>query len=161
LQRRRLSAYGNHAANWLAGAPTAGRANPAPATADEDTDTMDDEWEILHGFDPRDPTDAELDSDGDGLTNRQEFITGDHPRDPASFLHLEWTPTVGGGLTLRFTANALRSYSVLFRDSLATGQWQKLRDVDLRPAPQRVEISDPNALRAGARFYTIRTPKLP
>lgn len=161
LQRRLLEAYGDQPANWLAAAPTAGRANASAASEDEDADRLPDAWEILHGFDPRDPTDAELDSDGDGLSNWQELITGDHPRDPTSFLHLEWTPPAGGGLTLRFTANAHRSYSVLFRDDLARGPWRRLRDVEPRPAAQIVEVHDPDPPRAGSRFYTIRTPKLP
>ena len=41
---------------------------------DSDMDGMSDEWEILHGLDPNDPSDANLDRDGDGYTNIEEYL---------------------------------------------------------------------------------------
>lgn len=46
---------------------------------DLDRDGMVDDWELLYGFDPADPSDATNDPDGDGLTNLEEF---DNQADP-------------------------------------------------------------------------------
>jgi len=51
------------------------------ADFDDDNDGMPDDWEILHGFDPLDPTDAALDADTDGVSNRNEFLAGTDPQD--------------------------------------------------------------------------------
>ena len=41
---------------------------------DTDGDGIEDEWEIIYGFDPLDPADGALDLDGDGLDNLAEFL---------------------------------------------------------------------------------------
>ncbi|UCE87085.1 MAG: pectate lyase [Deltaproteobacteria bacterium] len=41
---------------------------------DSDHDGMPDAFEILHRFDPQDPSDGPLDADGDGYTNVEEFL---------------------------------------------------------------------------------------
>jgi pectate lyase len=48
---------------------------------DSDRDGMPDEFEVLHGFDPEDPTDGSRDSDGDGYTNVEEFLNSTTPRE--------------------------------------------------------------------------------
>jgi pectate lyase len=50
-----------------------------PVPADSDGDGMPDEWEIRHGFDPKDPSDGPKDKDGDGYTNLEEFLNGTDP----------------------------------------------------------------------------------
>jgi len=55
---------------------------------DDDDDGMSDDWEILHGLDPLDPSDASLDPDGDGLSNLTEHQIGSDPNvytSPSSF----------------------------------------------------------------------------
>lgn len=47
--------------------------------SDDDGDLMDDNWEIVFGFDPQDPSDALDDPDGDGIINRDEFAAGSNP----------------------------------------------------------------------------------
>jgi hypothetical protein len=49
---------------------------------DSDGDGMLDEWEILYGLDPSDPTDSFLDPDDDGLNNLEEHGTRTIPTDP-------------------------------------------------------------------------------
>jgi len=46
---------------------------------DDDNDGMLDDWEILRGLDPFDPSDASLDIDGDGLSNLTEYQIGSDP----------------------------------------------------------------------------------
>ena len=51
---------------------------------DDDNDGMLDDFEILYGLDPFDPSDASQDLDGDGFTNLEEFLVGTNPKDPES-----------------------------------------------------------------------------
>lgn len=50
---------------------------------DTDGDGLPDEWELVHGLDPRNPADATTDANGDGYTNIEDFINGLSPRSPA------------------------------------------------------------------------------
>lgn len=52
---------------------------PAQSLLDSDRDGMPDQWEILYGLDPHDPSDANKDKDGDGYTNLEEYINGTNP----------------------------------------------------------------------------------
>lgn len=57
------------------------------AFEDTDGDGMPNEWEVIHGFNPNDPSDGPIDTDGDDLTNVEEFNGGTNstdPRDPDS-----------------------------------------------------------------------------
>ena len=52
----------------------------ATPPSDSDHDGMPDEWEVKHGFNPRDPADGKLDANGDGYTNLEEYLNGTDPR---------------------------------------------------------------------------------
>ena len=49
---------------------------------DDDGDKASDEFEILHGFDPLDPSDGALDLDSDGLSNAGEESENTDPANP-------------------------------------------------------------------------------
>jgi hypothetical protein len=68
---------------------------------------------------------------------------------------------LSGAAAIRFTRVAGRSYSVQYRNSLATGSWQKLADVPAASTTATVQVSDPSAGGATSRFYRLVTPKLP
>jgi len=52
---------------------------PDHIDTDDDNDGMPDDWEILHGLNPLDPSDAHLDFDGDGLSNLTEYQIDSNP----------------------------------------------------------------------------------
>ncbi len=127
---------------------------------DGDGDGMPDAWELANGLDPRVP-DAGLDTDGDGLTGVQEFLAGTNPQDSASTLRLDASSLDPNGLRLSFMARAGRSYSVVWRDTVAGAPWQRLSDTAPASADHRVDLTDPAAGRTGTRFYQLTTPRLP
>jgi len=56
----------------------------SPTVADTDEDETPDGWEIMHGFDPLDPTDRIDDADADRIPNVYEFVHGSDPTNAAS-----------------------------------------------------------------------------
>ena len=70
-----------------------------------------------------------------------------------------------GSFTIRFNAVANRTYTVLYRDSLTTGDWQALEGVPaVSPTSTElhlVEVVDPNPSLTGTRQYRLVTPAWP
>jgi hypothetical protein len=52
-----------------------------PVCVDWDGDGLPDDWELIHGFNPR-RNNASEDTDGDGLTNLEEYERGTDPNNP-------------------------------------------------------------------------------
>ena len=144
------------------GGGTPGASNGTPPVTDRDGDGLPDDWERLYGLDPDNPADADSDLDGDGLSNRAEFLAGTRPDDPASALALTVHLLPGGGVQLRFEAAAGRTYTVLRRDSLTRGGWEKWADLAAEPVPRQLELTDPAEPSPDTqRFYLLVTPALP
>jgi hypothetical protein len=155
LQRLQAAGYGNDPANWAAAQPSPGLPLPTP---DADGDGLPDGWEQTYGTNPN-VADAHLDSDLDGLTNYQEYLAGTHPLDPQSCLRLSISPG-SGSVWLEFLAVSNRSYSILFRDSLAGTGWSRLLDLPAHPT-NRTHHSLLPTTNAPSRLYRLVTPSLP
>jgi hypothetical protein len=156
LQRLSASAYGDDPVNWPAAGPTPGQFFEL---ADSDGDGMPDTWETTYGTQPFVP-DGDEDPDDDGSTNREEFLAGTHPHDPASALRLESLTVDADNAILQFFAASNRTYSVLHKPSLMTGDWLKLMDVPAYPTNRMVGIT--NMLSGEAtHFYRLVTPAQP
>jgi hypothetical protein len=163
LQRVLAGGFADDPINWQAAAPTPGRSIPGSG-ADFDGDGLPDDWEIAHGLDWRDAqgsNGAGGDPDGDGFTNLEEFIAGTDPRDGARYLRLDSVGVDSESTRLTFMAVQGRSYSVLFRDSLAVGAWAKLADIAAGDNPRMVVVTDSAFAATPARFYRLVTPAAP
>jgi hypothetical protein len=155
LQRAAPHLYGNEPLNWIEAAPTPGADN-STASPDYDGDGIPDWAEGLMALDRNDPADAGLDPDEDGLTNLQEYLAGTDHLDSTSALKFD-AMVIGSEVTLIFQAVANKSYSVLYKNSLADAEWVKLADIPAEPAAGPVEV--PDSLEEGTmRFYRLVTP---
>ena len=154
LVRQPVRSYGNDAVNWLTLAPTPGSAN----TADTDGDSLPDDWETANSLDPS-SDDSALDADTDSQSNAAEFVAGTDPRDPTSVFRIGSVEKSEGGIHISFTAQPGRTYTVQFRDDLATGAWLKFADIPAQPAAGTVTVTDPAA--PAARFYRVVAPAQP
>lgn len=80
--RRRLLAVALAASVVLATLGTIYVASLLPPASDRDGDGCANDWEILNGLNPDDPTDVFQDPDGDGLTSGVECDLGTAPLNP-------------------------------------------------------------------------------
>ncbi|MBL9173101.1 MAG: hypothetical protein JNL10_06170, partial [Verrucomicrobiales bacterium] len=156
--RLEFQAYDFHG-DWIASDAITVTSSALGGGLDTDGDGMPDAWELAHGLDPQE-SDADLDSDGDGYSNGQEYLAGTDPGKASSRLMLEAVQGADG-LKLSFLARAGRSYTVLGRDALSGGAWQRLEDADPQVGDHPVELPAPGGVPTADRFYRLVTPKLP
>ncbi len=83
----------------------------------------------------------------------------DNPPAPLTDLRFDAAELIGGVTHLHFQALAGRTYSVLFREQVADGAWQKLVDVPAPTTNTEEDISDPAT--AATRFYLLVSPAQP
>lgn len=155
LQRRDPAAYGNDPANWIAAAPTPGRALDA-AAGDTDGDGLTDTWEYAHGLNlwsAAGSDGAAGDPDADGLSNLEEARLNTDPRERASaFTEVR---IEANGLRLVFNGVAGWSYAIEYREALASGDWKPLANLGKVLANTRLEYVAPVPAQAAARYYRL------
>jgi hypothetical protein len=156
LNRIQPNRTGTDPTNLIAASPTPGFA-AAASTGDRDSDGMPDDWEAIYGLDPDLASDAQADVDQDGMNNLSEFIAGTNPTIASSRFELDVFKD-GPQASLTFEAVTGKTYSVQYRDEIANGAWQKLRDVT--GATGAVTVNDPSPLVIH-RFYRLITPATP
>jgi hypothetical protein len=128
--------------------------------ADGDTDGMPDSFEQRHNCLNQAINDANSDADGDGVSNINEYRSGTDPCSSQSYLRISSiTLAPPGGVTLEFLASSNKTYSLLYRDLVQSGDWNRLQDFSLRPTNRVERLTDP----AGndRRFYRLTTPRAP
>ena len=86
-------------------------------------------------------------------------MAGTNPRDGGSFLAVD-TDLTDVAVILRFAAMPGKTYSIQYRDDVETGDWQRVRDVDLDPNPRTVSVEIQNTPGRLTRFYRLVTPRL-
>ena len=90
----------------------------APSVTDGIPDTWWNEYNV-----PADERVAAADRDGDGLTNLQEYVFGSDPNDASSGRPRVTTTHDGETFRIEFPTVDGRTYRVLGRDSLGSGGW--------------------------------------
>jgi len=127
--------------------------------ADSDGDHLPDIWEIANQFDPGFSGDGTNDLDGDSLSNREEYLAGTDPRDALSYLKVDRL-TAGAGLpTLEYRAVSNKTYSILWKPSLDSGNWSVLTNPPAYPTNRLEQVIDPTP-GVGRRIYRLATPAL-
>jgi len=151
LQRIDLSVDGSTADNWATFKLESG------PIGDRDDDGMLDEWELMHGLDPADPSDAWIDSDGDTVLNLDEFLARTDPNDAGSLLRFESFEFLSerNRVTFAFVAQAGIEYVIESTTSLQSGAWVEVaRRTPLNQTDQVQMVID--AAEPLFNFYRIR-----
>ena len=105
----------------------------------------------------------EADPDGDTVPNEAEFICGTDPRDKTSFLHVVEVSEDQGDFAIQFEIVGDKSYSVLSRDAIDAGTWQRVVDLSPQGNPgerEMIEVLDTIPQESSKKFYRIVTPQL-
>ncbi len=155
LQRNAASDYGNDPNNWFIAAPTAGNGNN-----DTNGDGLPDAWQLLYWPSVNDPEAAPgADPDGDDFNNRQEYLAGTIPTNAASFLKIDSVEVSGPSRLIRFTAVAGKTYTVLYKNSLADANWQQVTNMSAQGSNGPVSVTD-SAGAPPSRYYRLVTPQV-
>ena len=126
--------------------------------ADTDGDGIPDPWETQY-FGGGMAANLNDDSDGDGMSNWKEYVAGTDPTNSASYLKVDWQGLPGSAAVM-FGEISNRTYTVQYKETLASPLWLKLQDVVSQPIHRTEQIRDTNASPTG-RFYRLITPVQP
>jgi hypothetical protein len=157
LERLDPRAYGNDPINW--------RASYGPGTPGRENWEGFDEWRGRY-FTPTELADPaaggdDADPDRDGRNNFEEYLSGTDPKDAQSCLEIESVepgPVASQTVRIRFGGVADRTYSIQYRDTLASGSWLTLTNIPPPYVTGAAEVSIPSSTNSASRFYRLTTP---
>jgi hypothetical protein len=130
---------------------------------DSDADGLADAWE-LDNFGNLD-RDGSGDADSDGLADRDEYIVGSDPNDASSGFPALGVESVDGTFSVSFPTVAGRTYTVLARSGLTTGDWVEVTNVQEGPGLSgnpvtgdgtEKTVTETGLGATGARFYRLK-----
>ncbi|MEY2536416.1 MAG: hypothetical protein QOG67_156 [Verrucomicrobiota bacterium] len=124
------------------------------ASGDRDGDGVPDDWEVLNGLNPDDPSDALLDADGDGFTNLQEYSAGTNPQDPASRFQIISVNMDADGYEIVFSSTPGKQYRVESADDLPSITWTAVAD-NIQATATTATVIDDSVVSVGRRFYRV------
>ena len=124
--------------------------------ADLDGDGLPDAWERASGLNPG-QVDGGNDPDGDGFDNRNEYLAGTDPQRASSRLRVH-AEAYASGLTVRFRAEAGRTYQLQRSELPSAGPWQPLQNVSPGIESRDVAVEEPWDDRRSSRVYRVVIP---
>ena len=121
---------------------------------DGDFDGIPTSYENAHGLDRTNSSDAILDKDGDGRTALEEYFGGTDPQSAASAFRItSLTNGPPGSRSIGFSAVAMKTYRLEYKDSLNDANWQNAGLADGMPTSTgNATFVDPSP----KRIYRIR-----
>ena len=100
-----------------------------PKNEDTDGDGMPDGWEVEFGLDPLVNGAGNPDTDGDGVSDADEIVAGTNPNDATDrFVVTPLDAPAGTAFLLGWDTVVGRTYSVLMRTNLVSGEWEPVVD---------------------------------
>jgi hypothetical protein len=101
------------------------------------------------------------DPDGDSVRNRDEYIAGTNPKNNASFLHVMEVSRESDDFAIRFEAVGNKSYTILGRDAVESGLWERVLDLSPQGNTELIEVLDTMPQANRKKFYRVVTPQIP
>ena len=101
------------------------------------------------------------DPDNDTFPNQEEYVAGTKPKDKTSFLHVEEVTRDQDDFAIRFEAVGDKSYTILGRDAVENGTWQRVVDLSPQGTTEPIEVLDTIPQTRQKRFYRVVTPQVP
>ncbi|MEM7383345.1 MAG: lamin tail domain-containing protein, partial [Verrucomicrobiota bacterium] len=150
----------NDPTNWRAsvaenGSPGVGGAVVEPNPDDMDGDGIPNAWEAQFGLNPDQRADGAGDADDDGVSNVEEYLANTDPTDAGDYLTLTVTRT-GSMVSIGFTRQPDRRYTVEYTDALASAQWTTLEEFAAEATAGEVTGVDSNGDGSPMRFYRVK-----
>ncbi|MGZ8901239.1 MAG: PKD domain-containing protein, partial [Limisphaerales bacterium] len=103
----------------------------------------------------------DADPDNDTFSNRDEYTAGTRPKDGTSFLHVAEVGIEADDFVIRFEAVGDKSYTILGRDALENGVWQRVVDLSPQGTTESIEVLDNLPRTRPKRFFRVVTPQRP
>jgi hypothetical protein len=137
----------------------------APSVTDGIPDTWWNEYNV-----PANERVAAADRDNDGLTNMQEYILGSNPNDPSSGRPHVTATHDGETFRIEFETVPGRSYRVMGRDSLASGTWAEVTNLQSGTGLSANPVAGDGTVKVlveqglggrNARFYQVEVQLAP